>query len=500
MTAVVLAVYHLLKGLKKVNYLPGYRVILSPVTVLGRIVPTCFWNLGVNWAWAHRDTAYFNFTHDIISIVPAMFGEATFFTCSFDVMKQLLGNEHKLQLVKPLDLTLHRVWGQSLASASGELWRKHRRAINPAFHSSIYKALRVESGQVYREMIENEGWTDQKEVIIPNIKNVVSKAILVTVGRCGFGLLMKWPRNTRSNIDIDPNQVSLTEAIVISASNVIAKVAIPNWFYKLPIKKVQIVNIAWNMFTSETRKVIRDQKTADLKYDDESEGGYILRRLVAASKEDSGKYLLDEQEMAQTSSSILTATLGFLAIYQDEQETAYKEISEFVSKNGKIDIKEPSDTPHLSGCFFEAGRRYPAGFFLPRSLTEDTPVKVKRPTEQTIILPKGSRIMFDLVSLSNNPNDFPDPHIFRPSRWYNVSDTDLFMFGAGPRMCIGRKFAFMQNVNLLAHILNEWKVDIVPETEDETREAYEKRVMYVAGPDGTSFSVGRVSVKLSKRI
>ncbi|GJJ09227.1 hypothetical protein Clacol_003449 [Clathrus columnatus] len=445
-----------------------------------------------------------------------MFGEATFFTCSFDVMKQLLGNEHKLQLVKPIDLTLHRVWGHSLASASGELWRKHRRAINPAFHSSIYTTLRAESGQVYREMIENEGWNDQKEVIIPNIKNVVSKAILVTIGRCGFGLPMKWPRNTRNNTDIDPNQISLTEAIVISASNVIAKVAIPSWVYKLPIKnektdvssRIQIVNVAWNMFTSETRKVIRDQKTAALKYDDDSEGGYILRSLVAAAKEDS-----------ETSSSVLTATLGFLAIYQDEQEKAYREISELISKNGKIDIKEPSNAPHLSGCFFEAGRRYAAPIFLPRALSEDIPVKVKRPTEQIIVLPKGSRIVFDLISLckkavfflvsrltnqpnclANNPNDFPDPHILRPSRWYNVSDTDLFMFGAGPRMCIGRKFAFMQNVNLLAHILNEWKVDIVPETEDETREAYEKRVMDDAGPDGTSFSVGRVSVKLSKRV
>ena len=52
--------------------------------------------------------AFFNFTHDIISIVPVLTGTASYYTCSLDILKQLLGNETKTHLVKPLDITLHR--------------------------------------------------------------------------------------------------------------------------------------------------------------------------------------------------------------------------------------------------------------------------------------------------------------------------------------------------------------------------------------------------------
>ena len=32
-------------------------------------------------------------------------------------------------------------------------------------------------------------------------------------------------------------------------------------------------------------------------------------------------------------------------------------------------------------------------------MTDDTPVRVKRPVEETIILPKGSRMIFELVGM-----------------------------------------------------------------------------------------------------
>src|ERR1700735_1920035 len=89
----------------------------------GAIIPTNFWNLGYGWPWVYRKTcayialchrfyltvclaAFFNFTHDIISIVPIFTGTSSFYTCSVDILKQLLGNETKTHLVKPLELTL----------------------------------------------------------------------------------------------------------------------------------------------------------------------------------------------------------------------------------------------------------------------------------------------------------------------------------------------------------------------------------------------------------
>lgn len=114
---------------QKVNYIPGYRLPFSPISTIGALLPTTWWNLGYNWSWVYRETcksiipsaftavfisdvlshlAFFNFSRDVMSIVPVFVGTPTLYTCSVDVLKQLVGNENKLHLVKPLHMTLHR--------------------------------------------------------------------------------------------------------------------------------------------------------------------------------------------------------------------------------------------------------------------------------------------------------------------------------------------------------------------------------------------------------
>jgi hypothetical protein len=50
--------------------------------------------------------AFFGHTYDIISVVPMLQGTPMYYTSSQDVLRQLLGNEGKVQLVKPLEITL----------------------------------------------------------------------------------------------------------------------------------------------------------------------------------------------------------------------------------------------------------------------------------------------------------------------------------------------------------------------------------------------------------
>ncbi|GJJ14081.1 hypothetical protein Clacol_008338 [Clathrus columnatus] len=416
-----------------------------------------------------------------------------------------------------------RAWGHSVASANGELWRRHKRAVNPAFHGPmhvhiiflVYDTVRFETAQVYQELLEHEGWGTQNSVFVPSIKEVLKTTFLVILGRCGFGLPMEWPKKERVDLSAE---MPLTQAIEISAATYIAKIMLPEWAYKLPMESVQAVKKAWDTMFHKTDQIIRDRRSATIK-DAADEGGYILRSLIESAIDESGNYLLDEKETAanmftmffaghgeciqgqpgssdithpnpkiETTSSVITATLGFLALYEEEQEKAYQEILAFISEHGKIDIKDVETMPHLSACIFEAGRRYPAAFFLPRALTEDTG-QSQTPCRTDHCSAQGL----------NNPRDFPEPHVFRPSRWYGVSDSDVLTFSTGPRACIGRKFALTESLNLLAHFLHEWKLDVVLNPA-ETREAYERRVMDDAGPDVTAFSVGKIPLKLTRRV
>ena len=49
-------------------------------------------------------------------------------------------------------------------------------------------------------------------------------------------------------------------------------------------------------------------------------------------------------------------------------------------------------------------------------------------------------------------------------------------FGAGPRMCLGRKFSTVEAVCFLTHVIRDWKVDIKLD-KDESAHDWQTRVL-----------------------
>ena len=54
----------------------------------------------------------------------------------------------------------HRLLGINLISENGEIWKRHRRVIAPAFNHVTYRNVWDTTASVYKEMIEEEGWLD----------------------------------------------------------------------------------------------------------------------------------------------------------------------------------------------------------------------------------------------------------------------------------------------------------------------------------------------------
>jgi cytochrome P450 len=68
--------------------------------------------------------------------------------------------------------------------------------------------------------------------------------------------------------------------------------------------------------------------------------------------------------------------------------------------------------------------------------------------------------------IHRDPRWFDDPLAFRPDRWTPELRASLpryayFPFGAGPRICIGEPFAWMEGVLLLAAIAHRWRMLLV---------------------------------------
>jgi cytochrome P450 len=82
-------------------------------------------------------------------------------------------------------------------------------------------------------------------------------------------------------------------------------------------------------------------------------------------------------------------------------------------------------------------------------------------------LPKGAQIMISQYSMHRDPRYFEDPERFMPERWLTPKDPPLprfayFPFGGGPRVCIGNHFAMMELVLVLASLLQQVELTVVP--------------------------------------
>ncbi|RDB25710.1 Leukotriene-B4 omega-hydroxylase 3 [Hypsizygus marmoreus] len=498
--------YQFYQGWKKLHFLPGFYPLFSPMSLLGALIPSTWWNPGINWPWVQRHTAFFNHSHDVIAMVPILLGDPLAYVGSLDVTRQLLSAEGKTGLTKPPEFTsILLLWGDNLVSASGEMWKRHRRLVAPAFTPKTYALVWEETITTYREMVVAQGWDQGKEFVIPKINSLPMKFALIIISRCGFGLPMSW-------VDVEDKEDALSfgQSLSMVCEYKIIRLILPRWVYKLPIKKLHDIEEAYVTLAEFMRSFVlrRKQEIDEKGVEEEGQRGDLFTRLVAALGS-ADKYGLEEQEVIgntftlmfaghETTAKVISATLGLLAIHQGEQEKAYQEILSVCPAGTDPQLEDAPRLTHLLACFQEALRLYPPGSILSRETTQDVVVEISHPSKQSLVIEKGTRLIIDMIAIHYDPKVFPDPERFLPSRWYGVPDLDVSMYGIGPRACIGRKFAQTEATCFLALFLRDWKLDVVLK-DGETRQEYEARVMGKASIDGLAFGVGPIALKLVRR-
>ncbi|KAH9368445.1 hypothetical protein HPB48_012625 [Haemaphysalis longicornis] len=170
----------------------------------------------------------------------------------------------------------------------------------------------------------------------------------------------------------------------------------------------------------------------------------------------SNKTLTEDEAMAQcvlffvagqdTTASAISYTFYLLAIHPDIQERLRKEVDECFDAHGEhpsLDVVTKLNYLHC--VVSEALRMYPPGSRGLQSTTTslgDTGIKLK----------KGDVVGVPVYAMHHDPQYFPDPFTFNPERFSdeNVGSIQPYTylpFGAGPRNCIGMRFA-LQAVKL----------------------------------------------------
>ena len=134
-----------------------------------------------------------------------------------------------------------------------------------------------------------------------------------------------------------------------------------------------------------------------------------------------------------------------------------------------LDMESFSQLKSILAIFEESLRLYPPVWTMSRESLETDEI----PMEDGEILPvkKGQIVMISPYTLHRHPKFWDKPTQFDPTRFYpeNKASINKFAYipyGAGPRICLGHKFANIEGMIALIHILKEFDFELLtPETD-----------------------------------
>ncbi|XP_075533367.1 cytochrome P450 3A41-like isoform X1 [Dermacentor variabilis] len=148
-----------------------------------------------------------------------------------------------------------------------------------------------------------------------------------------------------------------------------------------------------------------------------------------------------------TSSTVAFATY-LLAVHPDAQDKLRKEVDECFANHGpEPSLDVVSKLEYLHCIVSETLRLYPPGTRIERAAYEDYVLG-----ETGIKIPKDCVVAIPIYAMHHDPEFFPEPDAFKPERFSkdnvgSIRPYTYLPFGAGPRNCIGMRFA-LQAVKL----------------------------------------------------
>ncbi|XP_062139798.1 probable cytochrome P450 4s3 [Drosophila sulfurigaster albostrigata] len=387
-----------------------------------------------------------------------------FFTTPEDI-KQLLGNNSLLQ--KSRNYELLQPWlGKGLLTSGGESWHRRRKLLTSAFHFRILSEFKEPMEENCRILVSRlkQHATDGKPFdIYPYITLFALDAICETA----MGI------KKHAQMQSDSEYVRAVQTIC----HILHRQSFSFWqrfnvLFRLS-EAGRTRNAALKVLHEETyrvinmrRKQLQEQQLKENEQKSASEADNdvgskrrlaFLDMLLLSQLEGGGSELSDVDireevdtfmfEGHDTTSSAIAFAISLLSKHAAVQQRVYEEAVE-------LEGREKESMPYLEAVIKETLRLYPSVPFFSRKVHEDLSVG-------KLTIPKGASVSCLIYMLHRDPVSFPDPERFDPDRFYlNEQQLHPFAFAAfsaGPRNCIGQKFAMLELKCSLSMLLRHYQ-------------------------------------------
>lgn len=372
------------------------------------------------------------------------------------VVEAILGDTKNVN--KAFFYNMMKPWiGEGILTLGDEPWKARRRALTPAFHFRILDD--------YIPIMDKRG---ERLVRKMTTMNGEYFNVLPIVRAAAFGVLFE----TSMGIDYDEDDIERTGYLKIhdAISDIVVNrvVNFHHWFdtifafskeHKQMLKYVeearQFVNNILQKRIADYRKGIRDPVSKNSFLE-------ILLRMCLDDRTMSEIDVRDELLSTliggfDTTATSIAYTLYLLGHHPEIQAKVQDEIDMVCGDDWDkpLTAEQLKNLTYMECVLKEAMRLYPAGSIMGRSVERD--MKIGKYT-----IPRGTVAVVALYFLQRHPRYIEDPNSFKPERFMDSKSIHTYgfaPFSAGPRNCLGQKFALREEKVLLAHIMRRFNVN-----------------------------------------
>ncbi|KAL7304515.1 hypothetical protein TKK_0003304 [Trichogramma kaykai] len=197
----------------------------------------------------------------------------------------------------------------------------------------------------------------------------------------------------------------------------------------------------------------------------------------------------------ETSSTTMSFALYELAKNPDVQRKLREELSGVLEKNdGKVTYDMLMNSlPYLEMVISETLRMYPILPYLDRMTEKDYQCPLTK-----LVVPADVPVVVPMRSLHMDPNYFPHPQRFDPSRFsgenkINIKPNTYFPFGDGPRICVGMRLGLIQTKLGLIRLISNY--EFLPCREALNVMEFDNKSPFLSSTADLVLNVRRISIR-----
>ncbi len=345
--------------------------------------------------------------------------------------------------------------GQGLVTSEGDLWRKQRRIIQPAFNKKKITALTEVMRQAATDQADEWELLARQGAII-DIAHEMGTVTLRIAGETLFG------------VDLSDEEEEVSEALGRMMTGFTRMMSVPLPFLaSLPTP----ANIRSKRALADSDRVVHQIIAQRRK--DPGDKPTLLNTLIDARDED-GQGMSDQQLRDEvitlllagheTTANALNWTFYMLSKHPAVARKLEAELDEVLDGEAPT-MEQVRELPYTAQVIKESMRLYPPVWMVGRRAEEEDEICGYH-------VPKGALVLMSPYVLHRHPDHWENPEGFDPERFAPdrpAPARGTYMpFIVGPRKCIGEHFAMTEAVIMVATLLSRYRLEVMPGHKVET--------------------------------